>query len=111
MTYSEKIKKIQTLLDCNTPRLEHYYRLMEEMEDIIYNYTDYVEHNVDKEIKRLPYADYHMCCCLLTLIFREDYYINGKFKERFESGQVCQILERMITTLNNQACSTTKNNI
>ena len=99
MTNDEKIKKIQALIDSKTPRLEHYYKLFEEMGDIEYKYTEYVESNVDKEIRRLPNADYHMCCCLMTLIFREDYFMNGKFKERYDSGMVTDVLKRMIQLL------------
>ena len=99
MLNAEKIQKIQTLIDSKTPRLEHYYKLLEEMGDIEYKYTEYVESNVDKEIKRLQNADYHMCCCLMTLIFREDYMINGRFKQRYDSGMVNDILERMILLL------------
>ncbi len=99
MTNDEKIKKIQALIDSKTPRLEHYYKLFEEMGDIEYKYTEYVESNVDKEIRRLPNADYHMCCCLMTLIFREDYFMNGKFKERYDSGMVTDVLKRMILLL------------
>ncbi|HRR78257.1 MAG TPA: DUF4268 domain-containing protein [Ruminococcus sp.] len=103
MTTSEKIRKIQAVLDSKTPRLEHYCKLFDEMEDNVYNYTEFVESNVDKEIKRLPNADYHMCCCLMTLIFREDYVMNGKFRKRYESGMVTSILERMIMLLRNEA--------
>ena len=99
MTNDEKIKKIQALIDSKTPRLEHYCKLFDEMDDNVYNYTEYVEQNVDKEIKRLPNADYHMCCCLMTLIFREDHFINGKFRERYDSGMVTDVLERMILLL------------
>ena len=99
MTNDEKIKKIQALIDSKIPRLEHYYKLFEEMGDIEYKYTEYVESDVDKEIRRLPNADYHMCCCLMTLIFREDYFMNGKFKERYDSGMVTDVLKRMILLL------------
>ena len=42
MTKDEKIKKIQAVLDSHTPRLEIYCKLFDEMEDNVYNYTDYV---------------------------------------------------------------------
>ena len=99
MTNVEKIKKIQAVINSKTPRFEHYSKLFDEMEDNVYNYTDYVESDVDKEIKRLPNADYHMCCCLMTLVFREDYFMNGKFRERYDSGIVTSILERMLFLL------------
>lgn len=99
MTNDEKIKKIQSALDSKSPRLEIYYNLLEDMGDTVYNYTDYVEQNVDKEIRRLYEADYHMCCCILTLILREDYFINGKFERRYREGKVTAVLERMLLTL------------
>ena len=110
MLNAEKIQKIQALIDSKTPRLEHYCKLFDEMDDNVYNYTEYVEQNVDKEIKRLPNADYHMCCCLMTLIFREDHFINGKFRERYDSGIVTDVLERMILLLKGEdnKCSALK---
>lgn len=109
MTNAEKIKKIQAVLDSHTPRLEIYCKLFDEMEDNVYNYTDYVESNVDKEIKRLPNADYHMCCCLMTLVFRENYFMNGKFIKRYNSGMVTSILERMLMLLKSDIdCSYSK---
>ena len=99
MTNIEKIKKIQAVLDSNTPRVEHYYRLLEDMEDIVYNYTDFVEQNVDNEFIKLEDADYHMCCCLMTLILKEDHFINGKFEDRFAEGKVTQILQKMVMLL------------
>ena len=110
MTNDEKIKKIQALIDSKTSRLEHYCKLFDEMDDNVYNYTEYVEQNVDKEIMRLPNADYHMCCCLMTLIFREDHFINGKFRERYDSGIVTDVLERMILLLKGEdnKCSALK---
>lgn len=99
MKNNEKIEKIQAVLKCSTSRIENYYDLLKSMGDMVYNHTDYVEQSVDKEINKLPYADYHMCCCLLTLVLREDYFINGKFEERFAEDKVISILERMIETL------------
>lgn len=108
MTNDEKIKKIKAVLDSKSPRLEHYYTLFEEMDDIVYNFTEFVESNVDKEIKRLSNADYQMCCCLMTLIFREDYIMNGRFKKRYDSGMVTSILERMLIWLENKGNTCSK---
>lgn len=108
MTNDEKIKKIKAVLDSKSPRLEHYYTLFEEMDDIVYNYTEFVESNVDKEIKRLSNADYQMCCCLMTLIFREDYNMNGRFKKRYDSGMVTSILKRMLLLLENKGNTCSK---
>ena len=110
MTNNEKIKKIKAVLDSKSPRLEHYYTLFEEMDDIVYNYTEFVESNVDKEIKRLSNADYQMCCCLMTLIFREDYIMNGRFKKRYDSGMVTSILKRMLLLLENKGNTCSRGN-
>ena len=54
---------------------------------------------VEKELERLPDADYELCTALLTMILREDHFSNGYLRVRYEAGQVDAILNRMIDTL------------
>lgn len=53
----------------------------------------------DEELKRLPAADYDLCCALLTMFLREDYFMYNKFNERFERGDVGRITDRMLALL------------
>ena len=59
--------------------------------------------NADEELKRLPSADYDLCCALITMLLREDHFSNGSFGERFENGIVTPIVERMIALLKDSA--------
>lgn len=56
--------------------------------------------NCDQELLRLPTADYDLCCALLTMLLREDYFSNGSFDRRQRRGQVKPIIERIIALLN-----------
>ncbi len=98
MTNTEKISKIQAVQSTGLPNESIYYNLLEEIGDIQQHYYDYVSTNVDEEIKRLPNVDYHLCCCLLTLILREDHFCNS-FGNRYNSGIVNEILDRMVLLL------------
>ncbi|MBR1751989.1 MAG: hypothetical protein IJ740_14165 [Ruminococcus sp.] len=102
MTNAEKISKIQAVQSTGLSNESIYYNLLEEIGDIQYHYYDYVSQNVDEELKRLPNADYHLCCCLLTLILREDHFCNS-FDRRYNSGIVAEILNRMILLLEKTA--------
>ena len=100
MDKQEKISILQ-----NFPRNTHaerYYDLLEGMEDLKFNYREYMTTepiNCDAELKRLPTADYELCTALLTMLLREDHFVNGSFGERLASGAVDAILDRMIKTL------------
>ena len=101
MTNAEKIEKIRFVR--NNPNSEElYYDVLEEMGDLKFNYRDYMitePLNVDKELLRIPEADYELCTALLTLILREDRFCEGSLTERYEMGQVTAMLDRMIETL------------
>ncbi|MCD7772407.1 MAG: DUF6508 domain-containing protein [Oscillospiraceae bacterium] len=101
MTNKEKIEKIQYAIDHpNTEEL--YYSLLEEMGDMKYDYGDYMTTepiNCDKELERLPKADYELATALLTMLLREDHFANGSLMRRLESGQLNAVLNRMIETL------------
>lgn len=63
------------------------------MGDMKYNYTEYFENqNVDEALQLLPTSDYNLCCALLTLILREDYWINVSFERRYKNGQVTDVV-------------------
>ena len=77
-----------------------YYEIMGNAGWIEFKYKSYMTTepvNVNKELKRLPSADFHLCCVLLTMLLREDHFSNGSFKYRIADGSVDRILSRMIT--------------
>lgn len=101
MTNEDKIKAIQYTIDHPNTE-EAYYRLLEDIGGLKRNYWDYMTTepiNCDKELERLPDADYELCTALLTMILREDHFSNGSLMTRYESGQVDAILKRMIAAL------------
>lgn len=70
------------------------------------NYREYMTTSpvdCDTELLRLPYADYDLCCALLTMLLREDHFSNGSFSKRHKSGQVLPIIDRIIELLTREA--------
>ena len=102
MRNSEKYKILQDLKSADYCSVSRYYEALENIGDIKYNYGDYmITEPIDcnKELERLPEADYDLCCALLTMLLREDHFCNGSFERRYKAGEVQPILDRMITLL------------
>lgn len=102
MNNNEKIALFQQLNRAESLRISVVYDVLEQCDAIKTNYVDYsTTHPVDcdTELLRLPTADYDLCCALLTMLLREDYFCNGRFQRRDRAGQVKPIIERMITLL------------
>ena len=102
MTNTETQKVLQDLKNADTCSVSSYYETMENIGDMKYNYGDYmITEPIDcrEELKRLPEADYDLCCALLTMLLREDYFCNGCFERRHRAGDVQPILDRMIALL------------
>ena len=102
MTNTEKQKVLQDLKNTDTCSVSSYYETMENIGDMKYNYGDYmITEPIDchEELKRLPEADYDLCCALLTMLLREDHFCNGSFYRRHRAGEVKPILDRMIALL------------
>ena len=103
MTNQDKIKLYKTL---NRGYPEDFNRAMDATGDLVDNYFVYLDTedgiNCDKELKRLPNADYKLCCVLLTMLLREDHFDNGCFSERYDKGQVLPIVNRMIALLEDE---------
>lgn len=98
-TQSRKVQILQTLLEKPNPSVSDYYEAMEKTQTLISNYTDYMETgpiNCDRELLRLPEADFALTCALMTMLLREDHFCNGSFKRRLRVGQVKPILQQMI---------------
>lgn len=102
MTNKEKAQMIQVAID--HPGTEStYYGLLENLGDLKGNYADYMTTepiNCNEELQRVANADYELCTALLTAILREDHFSNGSFERRQRTGQVDEILKRMVAELN-----------
>ncbi len=101
MNKYDKVSAIKELIDV-PDTAEKYYELLENMGDLKTDYHTYATTepiNCDKELERVPNADYELCTALLTMILREDHFSNGSFERRQRIGQVNAILKRMIETL------------
>ena len=102
ITNEEKIALFQKLNTDALLRVELFYEVLEECEALKNNYHDYMTTapvDCNQELLRLPTADYDLCCALLTMLLREDHFINGSFDTRQRKGQVKPIVERMISLL------------
>ena len=79
-------------------QLENLDVIMDETGLIVSDYGSYMVTeplNVDEEVRRIIDADFDLCRALLTLLFREDHFVNGSFDTRVERGDVKLIVERM----------------
>ena len=77
-------------------------KTLEEINAIKYQYHEYMTTapvDAEEELKRLAFADYDLCCALITMLLREDQFDNGAFDKRFSNGEVTPIIEKMIMLL------------
>ena len=105
MKLDEKITLIQRLNTENILSAELFYEVLEKCEALKTNYLEYMSTtpiDCDKELLRLPTADYDLCCALLTMLLREDHFCNGSFARRQRMGQVKPIVEQIIHLLESQ---------
>jgi len=75
-----------------------YYEMMENAGWLEHRYYDFMTTapiDVTEELKRLPTADFHLCCALMTMLLREDHFCNGAFEHNIANGCVDRILSRM----------------
>lgn len=102
MNHCDKISLFEQLNRNSILELEFFYEVLEQCDVLKTNYHEYMTTapiNCDKELLRLPTADYELCCALLTMLLREDHFSNGSFERRQRRGQVKPIIERMISLL------------
>lgn len=103
-----KVKALKGLLDLDEGRggygVETYCTVLEEINALTFNYAEWLgELDVDKQLKKVPKADYNLACAIITMILREDYWTNGKFKERLSAGEVRCVIEKMTSELEKEA--------
>ena len=102
MNSSQKIALLKSLSSNRILSESFFYEELEECGDLKLNYSEYAStHPIDcdRELLRLPTADYDTCCALITMLLREDHFSNGSFARRQRAGQVKAIVDRMITLL------------
>jgi hypothetical protein len=100
----EKIKVLRAVE--GSEKTIDYYNVLGNMGDLKYNYSDYMITGpvvADEELKRLPHANYDLCCALMTMLLREDYFDNGQFVKRCRDGQVSLVIKKMTELLSQQA--------
>lgn len=79
-----------------------YYDILEKIGALETDYVKYMTTApvcVDFELKRTKKASYELCCALMTMLLREDYFSNGAFYRRFQAGEVDKVVKRMILLL------------
>ena len=94
---TEKLKKIQLLLNQKNLYEDQFEELLAVTGDWKSNYTDYLitePINFVEELKRLPEADYELCTALLTMLVKEEIPENASDKT-FVDHKGFLILERM----------------
>ena len=99
MKTEDKIKHLKELCDKGVLRESIYYEILEKCDILKLHYYDYMTTapiDCDKELLRLSSADYDLCCALITMLLREDHFINGSFERRQRQGQVQPIIERIL---------------
>ena len=102
MNSSQKIALLKSLSSDRIISESFFYEVLEECGDLKLNYSEYAStHPIDcdRELLRLPTADYDTCCALLSMLLREDHFSNGSFVRRQRAGHVKTIVDRMITLL------------
>ena len=102
MNSSQKIALLKSLSSDRILSESFFYEVLEECGDLKLKYSEYAStHPIDcdRELLRLPTADYDTCCALITMLLREDHFSNGSFVWRQRAGHVKAIVDRMITLL------------
>ena len=106
MNSSQKIALLKSLSSDRVLSESFFYEVLEECGDLKLNYSEYAStHPIDcdRELLRLPTADYDTCCALLTMLLREDHFSNGSFARRQRAGQIKPIVDRMISLLDTKS--------
>lgn len=100
MNTAEKITALREFI--SNPNLYQLYELLEKIDLIKYNYSEYMTTapiNCDEELKRVPHEECDVVCAIMTMLFREDHFSNGALMERHEKGQVIPVLKRIVELL------------
>ena len=100
MKSTDKVKTIDSLIaETDTSK---FYESLSKAGWLVTDYNRYMKTapvNADTELERLSNADFELCCALLTMLLREDYFSNGSFERRRKGGHIDAILARMKTLI------------
>lgn len=102
MERCDRIILFEKLNSDNVLKATDFFNLLEKCGVLKKNYYEYMTTapiDCDKELLRLPTADYETCCALLTMLLREDHFCEGSFERRQRNGQVKPIIERILNLL------------
>ena len=102
MKLDDKILLFEKLNRKDVLSADFFYEVLEKCNALKTNYQEYMTTapiDCDRELLRLPTADYDLCCAFLTMLLREDYFNNGSFERRQCCGQVKPIIERILNLL------------
>lgn len=102
MKPNEKMMMFEQLNHDYVLSTDLFYDVLEQCDALKSDYHKYMTTqpvDCDKELLRLPDADYDLCCALLTMLLREDHFSNGSFVIRQRRKQVKPIIERIICLL------------
>lgn len=103
MTNKGKIQLLKTTPPQPCCLADYYQDLLDKLGGIKRNYADFMTTepiDVNVELERVDTANYDLCCALLTLLLREDHFMQyGCFERRVENGDVQKIIDRMIFVL------------
>lgn len=106
MTHKEKCDLLKKKPPEKRDLCDYYYEVFNQIGAIKQAYGDYMVTepiNCDEELKRVPTADYDLCCALMTMLFREDHFFGyGCFDRRCGNGDVQKIIDRMLTLLDDR---------
>lgn len=102
MIDSEKYRFLQNLRTLNSISFDNCREALKKIGDMKYNYSDYLitePANYDEELKRLPAADYDLCCALFSMILQEEHFNNDYCAKHSERKKVLPFLDRMLMLL------------
>lgn len=103
MTNKERIQLLKAELPNPCCLADYYQDMLDKLGGIKRNYADYMTTepiDCDAELKRIETANFDLCCALLTLLLREDHFAQfGCFDNRYKTGDVQKIIDRMIVVL------------
>ena len=106
MTNKERIQLLKAELPNPCCLADYYQDMLDKLGGIKRNYADYMTTepiDCDAELKRIETANFDLCCALLTLLLREDHFAqNGCFDNRYKTGDVQKIIDRMVFVLENR---------
>ena len=102
MDITTKIKTLKSISTNDVRQEGLLYETIYKCNLLKHDYSSYMTThpiNCDIELLRLPSSNYDLCCALLTMLLREDYFCNGAFEKRIRNGDIKRVVDRLISIL------------